>query len=213
MISKVKYFERIPATAKRKSILLRLGYNQHLTVINDTQQLKLDDGIRRGIALCNLAGAYLRIRLSEHSPEKVVLENGQVIPSVNLARLLKNSDEVLLMGATVGAEIVTMIHQEITDGDPSQAVILDAVASETADAGLDWIMDLFNKLLAREGKKLTKHRYSPGYGDLALANQKIIFDLLDLGKLDLMLTKEYILIPEKSVLALAGIEPSVKLFQ
>jgi len=62
------------------------------------------------------------------------------------------------------------------------------------------------KLLLREGRCLTRRRYSPGYGDLALSNQKIIYDALGLEKLGLTLTERFLLIPEKSVLAIAGIE-------
>jgi cobalamin-dependent methionine synthase I len=68
------------------------------------------------------------------------------------------------------------------------------------------MMAFLNRMLAREGRKTTKHRYSPGYGDLSLRHQKIIFDLLDLQRLDLTITPDYILIPEKSVVAIAGIE-------
>ncbi|HYH04144.1 MAG TPA: methionine synthase [Bacillota bacterium] len=206
MVSQVKYFERIPALPSRKSILLRLGYNPHLTVLSESHQQNLDEGIVSGAALCNLAGAYCRVRIEEHGPEKVVLENRQVFRSANLAKLLRNSDEVLLMASTVGNDIVESIRQAVSGGNAAHGVILDAVASETADTGLDWIMSILNNLLAKEGKKLTKHRYSPGYGDLPLANQKIIFDMLGLERLHMCLTNELILVPEKSVLAIAGIE-------
>ena len=77
---------------------------------------------------------------------------------------------------------------------------------ETADAGLDWLMDFINKMLRKEGKKLTEQRFSPGYGDLPLANQRLIYDLLKLERLGLKLTEKCMLIPEKSVLAIAGVE-------
>lgn len=206
MVSQVKYFERIPAVASRKSILLRLGYNPHLTVLGEGHQRNLDEGISRGAALCNLAGAYCRARIAAHNSEKVVLENRQVFYSTSLAKLLRNSEEVLLMGATVGSEIVESIRYAVLGGNAAEGVILDAVASETADIGLDWMMTLVNSLLVKEGKRTTKHRYSPGYGDLPLANQKIIFEMLGMEKLNLSLTPEFILVPEKSVLAIAGIE-------
>ncbi|HBF33507.1 TPA: methionine synthase, partial [Candidatus Sumerlaeota bacterium] len=74
------------------------------------------------------------------------------------------------------------------------------------DAGLDWLEEFVEKLLAREGRCLTRRRYSPGYGDLALSNQKIIYDALGLQKFGLELTERFLLIPEKSVLAIAGVE-------
>jgi hypothetical protein len=85
-------------------------------------------------------------------------------------------------------------------------LILDSVASQTADAALDWIVQMLNKIFAREGKKLTKHRYSPGFGDLPLSYQKEIFEALKLYKLNMSITEKFMLVPEKSVIAIAGVE-------
>lgn len=68
------------------------------------------------------------------------------------------------------------------------------------------MVEFINKEIRREGKKLTQKRYSPGYGDLLLTNQKIIYDILNLKKLRIELTESYMLVPEKSVIAIAGIE-------
>jgi hypothetical protein len=204
---KVNYFENIPTVAEERQILLRLGYNIHLTVLNGLHRQKLDDSIRYGAALCKLQGAFCRVPIIEHGTDYVRMVNRQVFHSAQLAKLLSSCSELVLLAATVGSAIGAVIREAISTGDAAQGVILDAVASETADAGLDWLMQLFNQMQAKTGLKLTKHRYSPGYGDLLLDNQQIIYDILALQKLKLTLTPEYILIPEKSVLAIAGIEP------
>jgi hypothetical protein len=204
---KVNYFKSIPIAANERQILFRLGYNTHLTVLNELHRQKLDDGISQGAVLCNLQGAYCRVPLIEHGPDYTMMADRQIFSSVQLAKLLSPCSEVVLMAATVGSMISVAIRAAMSTGDAAQGVILDAVASETADAGLDWLMQLLNQMLAKNGLKLTKHRYSPGYGDLALDNQRIIFNALALEKLQLTLTSECILIPEKSVLAIAGIEP------
>lgn len=205
----IKYIARIPMAATRKSILVRLGYNPHLAELNAGHQQQLENGIREGEALCNLSGVYRRVSVLERGQDYIVLENRQKFQSANLAKLLGNSAEVLVMGATVGPEVVAVVQQEMAQGNAARGVIIDAVASETVDAGLDWIMELVNQMLAKEGKKLTHHRFSPGYGDLALASQKIIYDLLDFAKLNVNMTPQYIMIPEKSVLAVAGIEENI----
>jgi hypothetical protein len=209
VVIKVNYFKNIPTTAPERQILLRLGYNTHLTVLNELHRQKLADGIRQGAALCNLQGAYCRVPIIEQGPDYIVMANRQVFHSAQLAKLLSPCSEVVLIAATVGSAIGAVIRQAINSDDAARGVILDAVASETADAGLDWLMQLINQMLAKNGLKLTKHRYSPGYGDLTLDNQQLIYDVLALQKLKLTLTPEYILIPEKSVLAIAGIEPAL----
>ncbi|MBZ4645398.1 MAG: hypothetical protein PWR27_1489 [Petroclostridium sp.] len=205
-MANIKYLESIPAEPKRDMILLRLGYKKNVTILNDEQKDMLEDSIKQGLLLCHPKGAFGRFAIIERSSNFVKLEGGEILESESLARLLEKSDEVLLMASTVGKEIVQRISTEVTGGDAALGVILDSVASQTADAGLNWMMDFINKLIRREGKKLTKHRYSPGYGDLPLSNQKIIFDMLGLNRLGLKLTEKYMLIPEKSVLAIAGIE-------
>jgi cobalamin-dependent methionine synthase I len=87
----------------------------------------------------------------------------------------------------------------------TRAVILDAVASEMTDSGLDWIMDYMNQELMRKARRLTKARFSAGYGDFSLENQKAIHTLLRLDKIGVFITDRCILMPEKSVTAVAGI--------
>ncbi|NLY42793.1 MAG: methionine synthase [Clostridiaceae bacterium] len=205
-MDKVKYFINMPVRASIEMIKMRLGYKKGTTVLDNIQREELEKGIEKGFALCQPRGAFGRFIIKEHQTDFIMLENGQVLKSNSLARLLENSDEVVLMASTVGKQIVDRIVYEINEGDASLGVILDSVASQTADAGLTWIVRYINQHLYREGKRLTKHRYSPGYGDLPLENQKILFDLLKLEKLQLALTESYMLVPEKSVIAIAGIE-------
>ena len=202
----IKYFDSIPATPKRQMILARLGHNSTLTVLEPEHAEFLEKGIQKGLLLCHLQGAYARFKIAARTMESVTLENGETFASASLAKLLANSDEVLLMACTAGKSPMDAIAAELENGNAALALILDATASQKADAGLDWLEEFVEKLLLREGRCLTRRRYSPGYGDLALSNQKIIYDALRLEKLGLTLTERFLLIPEKSVLAIAGIE-------
>lgn len=203
---KIRCFEYIPSKPSLGMILTRLGYKKTKTVFSEEYKEKLDRMINEGILMCNTKGIFGRYRIVEKSDKHVVLENELVFEATGLANLLSNSLEVVLMASTVGSEITDKIRHEVESGDASFGVVLDAVASETADAALDWMVEFINKLIRREGKILTKMRYSPGYGDLPLIYQKKIFDALDLAKLGLTITERYMLLPEKSVIAIAGIE-------
>jgi hypothetical protein len=187
-------------------ILTRLGYRKTTTVFSEEYKQKLNKIIQDGILMCNTKGIFGRYSIIEKSDKHIMLENELVFESAGLAKLLSNSTEVVLMASTVGSDITDRIHSEVKSGDASFGVILDAVASETADAALDWMVDFINKLIRREGKSLTQMRFSPGYGDLPLLNQKKIYDTLDLEEIGIGITERYMLIPEKSVIAIAGIE-------
>ncbi|MDD5602501.1 MAG: vitamin B12 dependent-methionine synthase activation domain-containing protein [Eubacteriales bacterium] len=143
---------------------------------------------------------------AEHSEEgSLELENGIRLYSADLVDFLGGCPEILFMAATAGSEIIELINNELMHGNKAKAVILDSVASQTADAALDVITDMLNRVLALKGEKLTRRRYSPGYGDLDLSYQKTIYELLDLEKIGISINKMYMLQPEKSVAAIAGV--------
>ncbi len=48
-------------------------------------------------------------------------------------------------------------------------------------------------------------RFSAGYADFNLENQRAIYDILQMGKIDVTITSSFILLPEKSVTAISGI--------
>ncbi len=204
--SRIKYLENIPATPKREMILSRLGYRKNTTVLSHVHQELLEAGIKEGLLLCNVKGAMARFRIIEHGPLLTRIENNVVLESESLAKFLSESDEIVLMAVTAGAEVVERIFLEVKEGNAALGTVLDSVASETPDAGLDWIAKSINGMLGKEGKRLTRRRYSPGYGDLSLFHQKVIYDVLHLERLGLTLTEKYMLVPEKSVIAIAGIE-------
>ena len=55
---------------------------------------------------------------------------------------------------------------------------------------LDWIMQFLGKMLAREGKRLDRHRFSPGFGDLPLTFKKEHLDCASTKTVNLALTRK-----------------------
>jgi cobalamin-dependent methionine synthase I len=49
-------------------------------------------------------------------------------------------------------------------------------------------------------------RFSAGYGDFLLENQRLFYELLDLQRFGVSLTESCIFTPEKTVPAIAGVE-------
>ena len=106
-----------------------------------------------------------------------------------------------------GRAVYDFIKGNSAGGDVTAAVVYDAVASETVDAALGWMTDFYRNMLRRESLTVTKNRFSCGYGDFKLENQKAIYDLLQLNRFGVEITPGFILVPEKSVTAIAGIKP------
>ena len=109
------------------------------------------------------------------------------------------------MGVTAGDAIMDAIKKQTLQNDLAAAVVYDATASEMTDAALDWMMNYINRILRREAKYLLPRRFSAGYADFDLENQKIIYEQLQMKKIGVTITPSFILIPEKSVTAISGI--------
>jgi len=66
-------------------------------------------------------------------------------------------------------------------------------------------MTYVNRQLLRESRRLLPRRFSAGYADFALENQKILHEQLQMERLGVSLTPRFLLVPEKSVTAVGAI--------
>ena len=174
-----------------------------------SQEEEIERYIADASSLIHLKGAGLRIPIAEIKGARIILPDSLEFESRQLAKLLANCNEIVLMGATAGREIMDAIEKDATGANLTRAIVLDAAASEIVDASLDWIMDYFNQSLRRENRRLLGKRYSAGYGDLFLETQKAIYRLLKLDRIGIEITESSMLVPEKSVTAITGIQSPV----
>lgn len=207
---KLNYMERIPVVLPEKEILARLKYNIHKTEMDEATYGRFLGIMNRGFAACEPRGVWLRMDIEYMQDETVFLEDGFSIESRSVANLLGGSSAAALMAVTVGPAIVELASQAVNSGDGASALVYDAVGSETAEAAIEWLNMYIGQQVKRRGENLTKMRFSAGYGDFLLENQKQFFELLRLDKLGVSITDRYIFIPEKTVTAIAGIEGNVQ---
>ena len=192
----------------KAAIYSRLGYRKNHTQIPGQHLKRIELYIDQALDLIELKGSALVLSVADIDDKTVRLGKGIVFESAHLARMMTGCREILLMGATAGDRIMKEILSDAAADNLSRGVVLDATASEMTDEALDWIAGYVNQGLRRNAKKLTERRYSAGYGDLALENQKIIYDLLMMEELGVRITESYLLVPEKSVTAIAGVVAS-----
>lgn len=203
------FFMSIHIPVPRKDIYRRLGYRRGITQVNDDLKRKIEDAIEYAVTLIQLKGAGMRIPIQEMGQSKIILSKSIVFESKDLAKMLRDCEEILLMGATAGNDIIDAIREDTDANDLTRGVVLDAVASEMVDASLDWIINYFNHELRRENKQIIKRRFSAGYGDFMLENQNLIYNILDLGHIGIRINESCIFMPEKSVTAVGGIQSVV----
>ena len=199
----MEVFPYLPFVPDKKTVMRRLGSQKA------SLPAELSDNID---ALLRQAESAFTVRAKaaifplEHLDSAHVSIAGAVVESAMLARLLEKSSAAYVMGASIPAWDVEKISEAMLAGEGLKAIVFDAYASEYVDGVLDVLIARKNEALRRTGQKLTKHRFSPGYGDLDIAYQKVFFDLLDMRTLDVTINENYLLSPEKSVIAIAGVE-------
>ncbi len=134
----------------------------------------------------------------------VVLDNGTVFCSKALARYVGAAKELFLFGATLGGRAdVALRRMAVTS--VAEAGAAQAVAAALIETYCDDCCRVLQQQL-RSGQKL-KWRFSPGYGDWPLEEQKILFPVLDCAHtIGLTLTESCMMAPVKSVTAVIAIE-------
>ena len=205
-MSKLRIINSIPVTLPEKEILSRLRYNIHRTELDDDVRGRIGSVMNSGFALCEPKGSWIVLDITGTGVSSVEFEGGIVIESESIAKLLARSESAVFMGVTAGGAITDRAQDSVKRGDGSSALIYDAVGSETAEAAIDWLNRYIAVELRRKGKILTAMRFSAGYGDFMLENQRIFYELLDLKRFGVSLTESCIFIPEKTVTAIAGVE-------
>ena len=207
MFAEPVHFQVIRIPVPKKAIYTRLGFRIGMTMITPKEQERMDLYIQEASDIIELKGAIRTFPVKQMSETTVMLDE-YTLESRSLARMLYGCPHVLMMGATAGARIMEAISDATVSDDLTRAVVLDAAASEMTDSALNWIMSYTDQELRRNSWKLTKKRFSAGYGDFPIENQRMIFNLLRLETIGVSITDTCILIPEKSVTAIAGIGTS-----
>jgi len=204
-MSPVNIYERISIDPPYKKIYHRLGFQKKTTELTAQQQKETNIFIEDALFFITLKGCTLRTVIDKNDGSNVVINGDLDFESLRLARFLSDCREVLLMGATAGSVIMEAIADQTRKGNLSAAVVYDATASEMTDEALTWLMDYFNSRLRREGKRLLPRRFSAGFADFKLENQKNIYRLLEMERIGVAINSNFILLPEKSVTAITGI--------
>lgn len=133
------------------------------------------------------------------------VQNDGLIAGQDLRALLRESTEIVVFAATLGTEAELLIRRAQLR-DMARALILDACA----DSAIENVCDNFCADLAAEAAPAyLTDRFSPGYGDLPLAHQRVLFGALDVTRrIGVTLTESGLMLPQKSVTAILGIAPT-----
>lgn len=135
----------------------------------------------------------------------ITLACGTRFTSRALAAHVKGCAQVLLLGATLGSRVDSAIRRlamvSVAEGAAAQAVAAALIESYCDEV----------QSKADTGGLKQRPRFSPGYGDWDLQEQRLLFPVLDCARrIGLTLTEGCMMAPAKSVTAVIGLSDSVE---
>lgn len=147
---------------------------------------------------------YDRYDISVNEDGHISMPYGEIV-SHDLVRNMLGCKSMYMFAATIGPRFDMALNRARAISI-SKAAVYQSVGAAAVEALCDKLnVDLANKAIS-EGEKL-RPRYSPGFGDMPLENQRGFFKILTPERhIGLTLKDNLIMAPEKSVTALIGIE-------
>ena len=124
--------------------------------------------------------------------------------SAKLAKTLEDAEKIVCFVGTIGTAVENDISRLLGKQKLADAYILDAMASVAVENMIDRFQDLMENRFSAEDRTVTL-RFSPGYCDWPVTQQKKLFNIFDPKKLDVELLDSCLMKPRKSVSGVFGI--------
>jgi uncharacterized protein YqkB len=136
----------------------------------------------------------------------VYLEEGIELKSPKLSKVMKHCEDAICFIATIGSGVEKEIARLTEEERLFDAYILESMGSMAVESMVDaFCKDMETKYNAQD--KGVTLRFSPGYCDWPVAEQKKLFRILDAEKINVTLTDSCLMHPRKSISGVSGIHP------
>jgi len=140
---------------------------------------------------------------------RVVIEGSVTFQSEVVAHLLEQCERVAILIVTIGNRLEEMVRHLAEDGLVLQAAVLDTIGSGVAETVADFVQDRIGEVARAQGLYIS-HRFSPGYCDWDISQQKMVFQAMNGDTAGVRLTEQCLMLPQKSVSGIVGISSSDK---
>lgn len=186
-------------------VLARLGFLKAKTKISHKAQENIKHvlALSKKLIIPKLAMSNAKIKSIDGNI--VSTDNGYEIKSFDIAKLLNGSCEIYGIAATIGQEIERARNKCIDEKNVFDGIVFDAAGSVAVENLIGMANDWIKNIAKKNNKSITR-RFSCGYGDWALSNQKEFLEWVGGAKIGIKLNESFLMAPEKSVSALIGVK-------
>ena len=162
----------------------------------------------RILAMAEPRAKVTRLKIVSRKREGVFLEDGTFFKSIVFSLHCRNADEMVMMAATIGGAFDEEVDRMLARGEPTRAFIFNALGSTAVET----VAELMTQNIYRQ-ERLRRNRcglrYSAGYADFTLQQQKRIFEILQPEEIGIHINDYFIMSPVKSITAFIPVGPNV----
>lgn len=150
---------------------------------------------------------YRKMRIDAVNDGSIHLGEGPVVKSRKLSRAMKDCTAIICFIATIGPGVEAEIKKLLDEKRLSAAYILDSMGSVAVEDIVEKFHSSMGNQLRSKDRGVT-FRFSPGYCDWPITDQKKLFSIFDSQKLGVHLNDSCLMQPRKSISGIFGLTPS-----
>lgn len=185
-------------------VLARLGYSKSRTLLDEKTGTLIRETLEAAQKLIKPKAviAFENITVIDNI---ITFESGYKIESYDTAKLLAGCFKAYGIAVTIGNALEHKRNDFLLKKETFKGLIFDAAGSVAAEEAITSAAEQIKEFEEKSNNIMTR-RFSPGYGDWKLETQKEFLKWLGASHIGIRLTAAYLMQPEKSVSALAGVQ-------
>ncbi|MFC2000287.1 vitamin B12 dependent-methionine synthase activation domain-containing protein [Chloroflexota bacterium] len=198
--------EQLDIEIDRRRVLRNLGYSDEGEPSAAISSL-VNEYMENAHQLIEPAYSYVIRNVDAVRGSIAVVEEPVIFESQVIARLLERCSMVAVFLVTIGRHLEETAGRLADDDLILQSYVLDAIGSDAVEIVVDYVQDQTRQVAHDDGFVISR-RFSPGYCDWDVSQQKVIFQAVNAASIEVLLTDECLMIPKKSISGIIGIGPS-----
>lgn len=167
----------------------------------------VDEYIENAHQLIEPSHSYVIKNVDSVHGSVAIIDDSIVFESEVIARLLERCCMVAVFLVTIGRHLEETVGRLAEDGLILQASVLDSIGSEAVERVADYVQDMSREMARADGFVIS-NRFSPGYCDWDVSQQKMVFRAVDADSIGVHLTEQCLMMPRKSISGIIGMGPS-----
>jgi cobalamin-dependent methionine synthase I len=130
-----------------------------------------------------------------------------IFRSYVIARLLEQCQQAAAFLVTIGNKLEKEATRLAKKGLILESYVLDTIGSSMVEKTAEHVEREINRSASIQGNCISR-RFSPGYCDWSIRQQKEIFRIIDGFSVGVRLTTGFLMMPQKSISGVVGIGPA-----